>query len=348
MALLISVGWRSGFCPSLLILCFCKQLCILNHIFKKGWLSSNFDKFHVCFLMTKNVYLNSIKRCFISYNFLLFFLIRKEWKRLKSCGNLCKKCRDQVRCWGFSIWCYEPDKEEFRFYKIAIIKEIFGEFCWNFLNFQLTVKQSEVEKELCENTFNLGDSSRMLGAPEVLQFGKNFIHLIGAKRCLDVGTFTGASALAWALALPEGGEVLSFDVDHSALKKAGLPAIKKHPEIEKKITFHLGPAVDKLEDLIAKGESGKWDFAFIDADKENYPKYYQLCMKLLRSGGIIFIDNVSPRFQNPFNFRTSFLTKLLLGTLERFSCNQKTRRNEWIYQSHFRNQQIDFCRCTFE
>uniref|UniRef100_A0AC35G8A0 O-methyltransferase n=1 Tax=Panagrolaimus sp. PS1159 TaxID=55785 RepID=A0AC35G8A0_9BILA len=131
----------------------------------------------------------------------------------------------------------------------------------------------------------------MLGAPEVLQFGKNFIRLIHAKRCLDVGTFTGASALAWALALPVDGEVASFDVDHTALNAVGTPIFDKHTEIKQKIKFHLGPAIDALDKLIFDGESGKWDFAFIDADKQNYPKYYEKCMTLLRSGGVIFIDN---------------------------------------------------------
>uniref|UniRef100_A0A914PR60 O-methyltransferase n=1 Tax=Panagrolaimus davidi TaxID=227884 RepID=A0A914PR60_9BILA len=155
----------------------------------------------------------------------------------------------------------------------------------------VSVKQNEIEKELYNATFTLGKESMMLGAPEVLQFGKNFIRLIHAKRCLDVGTFTGASALAWALALPADGEVASFDLDHTALNAVGTPIFDKHTEIKQKIKFHLGPAVDALDKLIFDGESGKWDFAFIDADKQNYPKYYEKCMILLRPGGVIFIDN---------------------------------------------------------
>uniref|UniRef100_A0A915CQW8 O-methyltransferase n=1 Tax=Ditylenchus dipsaci TaxID=166011 RepID=A0A915CQW8_9BILA len=119
---------------------------------------------------------------------------------------------------------------------------------------QMTVKQTPVEKELYESTLENHVNSR----PEVLQFGQNFIHLIKAKRCLDIGTFTGSSALAWAVALPPKGQVLSFDVYHSALNK---------------------------------GEAGKWDFAFIDADKKNYTNYYKRAMVLLRAGGVIFVDN---------------------------------------------------------
>ena len=133
----------------------------------------------------------------------------------------------------------------------------------------------------------------MLGAPEVLQFGKNFIQLINAKRCLDIGTFTGASALAWAIAVPEDGEVWTFDIDHKALNDIGLPLIKKHTKLEKKINFKLGHAVESLDEMLAKKEEFKWDFAFIDADKENYINYYDRVMKLLRSGGIIMIDNVT-------------------------------------------------------
>jgi predicted O-methyltransferase YrrM len=156
---------------------------------------------------------------------------------------------------------------------------------------KLTVSQSQAEKELEDATLKNSPNYIMLGAPEVLQFGKNFIHLIGAKRALDIGTFTGASALAWAVALPSDGEVHSFDVSHDSLNSIGLPIIKKHPDLEKKITFTLAQAIDKLDELIANGESGKFDFAFIDADKINYTNYYKKCMKLLRSGGVILVDN---------------------------------------------------------
>ena len=153
------------------------------------------------------------------------------------------------------------------------------------------MNRSSVEKEIHDTTIATMKHARMLGAPEVLQLGKNFLHLIGAKRALDIGTFTGASATAWATALPDDGKVISFDVNHEALDAVGRPILKNHPELEKKITFHKGPALDALDDLIAKGESGTWDFAFIDADKENYSNYYDRIMKLLRSSGVILVDN---------------------------------------------------------
>uniref|UniRef100_A0AC34QVJ8 O-methyltransferase n=1 Tax=Panagrolaimus sp. JU765 TaxID=591449 RepID=A0AC34QVJ8_9BILA len=154
-----------------------------------------------------------------------------------------------------------------------------------------TIKQSDVEKEIQDKTLSEHRMAVMLGAPEVLHVGKNFIQLIHAKKVLDIGTFTGASAAAWATALPQDGRVLSFDVDHDSLDKIGRPIIKKYPDLEKKITFHLGPALEALDKLIADGEAGTWDFAFIDADKTNYSNYYDRVMKLLRSGGVIFVDN---------------------------------------------------------
>ncbi|GMT17278.1 hypothetical protein PFISCL1PPCAC_8575 [Pristionchus fissidentatus] len=107
-----------------------------------------------------------------------------------------------------------------------------------------------------------------------------------------LGTFTGASALAWALELPADGKVISMDVTHESLNKAGLPILDAHPELRKKIDFKLGSAVDELKSLVASGASGSFGFAFIDADKGNYSVYYDLCMELLAPGGVIMIDNI--------------------------------------------------------
>uniref|UniRef100_A0A914ZZR7 Uncharacterized protein n=1 Tax=Parascaris univalens TaxID=6257 RepID=A0A914ZZR7_PARUN len=155
----------------------------------------------------------------------------------------------------------------------------------------ISVKQDPTLQKLSENTIKNAPMAMMLGAPEVLQFGQNLIRLTHAKRALDIGTFTGASALAWALALPANGEVISMDINHENLKRYGKEFIDSKPEVSKKINFKLGPAVQTLDSLIAAGESGKWDFAFIDADKINYPNYYEKCVQLLRPGGVILIDN---------------------------------------------------------
>ncbi|VDK61818.1 unnamed protein product [Anisakis simplex] len=131
----------------------------------------------------------------------------------------------------------------------------------------------------------------MIGAPEVHQLGQLMIHLIGAKRVLDIGTYTGASALAWALALPTDGEVLTMDVSSDPFNRVGRPLIGRRAAVANKIKLSIGPAIQQLDFLINSGQSGKWDFAFIDADKGNYLNYYEKCVQLLRPGGVILIDN---------------------------------------------------------
>jgi predicted O-methyltransferase YrrM len=116
------------------------------------------------------------------------------------------------------------------------------------------------------------------------------VKLIGARRTIEIGTFTGYSALAVALALPEEGRVLACDVSREYTdiartywRKAG---------VEHKIDLRLAPALDTLDGLIAQHESGNFDFAFIDADKTGYDGYYERCLTLLRQGGLIAVDNV--------------------------------------------------------
>ncbi|CAJ0570952.1 unnamed protein product, partial [Mesorhabditis spiculigera] len=150
---------------------------------------------------------------------------------------------------------------------------------------QLTIQQEPVQIELQRETLAKHEMGRMLGAPE------HFIRLIKGKKALDVGTFTGGSALAWALALPADGQVVSMDVSHAALNSIGKPILQKAPEALKKIDFRLAPALETLDSLIASGASGTFDFAFIDADKTAYPEYYAKTMTLLRSGGVILVDN---------------------------------------------------------
>ncbi|KAF8374209.1 comt-4 [Pristionchus pacificus] len=155
-----------------------------------------------------------------------------------------------------------------------------------------TASFTPLQKELLDATLSKAHLPGMLGAPEVLEMGKSMINLNQSKKVLDIGTFTGASALAWAIELPKDGKVISMDVDHTQLEKVGLPVINKAPELKTKIDFRLGSAVDTLKSLIANGESGSFGFAFIDADKENYPNYYELCLQLLCPGGVIMVDNV--------------------------------------------------------
>ncbi|GMR40191.1 hypothetical protein PMAYCL1PPCAC_10386 [Pristionchus mayeri] len=137
-----------------------------------------------------------------------------------------------------------------------------------------------------------GEHGGMIGAPEVLEMGKSMIHLTRATKVLDIGTFTGASALAWALELPTDGQVISMDVSHEYLNKVGLPIIESAPELRAKIDFRLGSAVETLQTLFDSGAAGSFSFAFIDADKGNYSRYYELCLQLLVPGGALWHGSV--------------------------------------------------------
>ncbi|KAK2143752.1 hypothetical protein LSH36_816g00028 [Paralvinella palmiformis] len=130
----------------------------------------------------------------------------------------------------------------------------------------------------------------MLGAPESLQLLKMLCKVIGAKKTLDIGVFTGFSALSIAETLPDDGVVYAFDISEENVN-IGKP-IWKEAGVYNKIKLVIGSAVESLEKLLAEGQVGTFDFAFIDADKTNYDNYYELSLKLLRSGGLIGIDNV--------------------------------------------------------
>lgn len=141
-----------------------------------------------------------------------------------------------------------------------------------------------------EATMELGRAAGMQIAPEQGAFMALFAQSIGAKKCVEVGTFTGYSALAVALALPQNGTIDACDISDEYMARA-----KKHwaaAGVAHKIHAHIGPAADSLKALLSKGGEGAYDFAFIDADKSNYDTYYELCLRLLRPGGVVAIDNV--------------------------------------------------------
>jgi len=163
-----------------------------------------------------------------------------------------------------------------------------------------SVREPAVLRELHHETAKLPMAGMQIGADQGQLMGL-LVKLTGAKRCLEVGVFTGYSSLAVALALPPDGKVIACDVSEewTAIarrywKKAG---------VEGKIDLRLGPAVETLDRLLAEGEAGRFDFAFIDADKGNYLAYYERCLKLLRQGGLIAVDNTlwSGDVANPGN-----------------------------------------------
>lgn len=132
--------------------------------------------------------------------------------------------------------------------------------------------------------------ARMQIAPEQGQFMALLVKLTGAKRALEVGVFTGYSALSVALALPEDGELTALEIDPEPVETAR--RYWQEAGVSEKIDLRLGNAVDSLDTLLAEGREGTWDFAFIDADKENYETYFERCLALLRPGGLICVDNV--------------------------------------------------------
>lgn len=126
-------------------------------------------------------------------------------------------------------------------------------------------------------------------APEQGQFLALLVRLIGARRTIEIGVFTGYSALAVALALPEDGRVLACDVSVEYTSVAR--PYWQRAGVAHKIDLVLAPALATLDARLTAGEAGAYDFAFIDADKTNYDGYYERCLQLLRTGGLIAVDN---------------------------------------------------------
>jgi len=126
-------------------------------------------------------------------------------------------------------------------------------------------------------------------SPEQGQFMALLIRLIGARRTIEIGVFTGYSALSVALALPDDGSVLACDISDE-YTRVGQPYWAQ-AGVAPKIDLRLAPAVQTLDERLAAGEAGRYDFAFIDADKVNYDAYYEKCLRLLRTGGLIAVDN---------------------------------------------------------
>jgi caffeoyl-CoA O-methyltransferase len=127
-------------------------------------------------------------------------------------------------------------------------------------------------------------------SPEQGQFMALLVEAIGARKALEIGTFTGYSALCVALALPADGRVVCCDIDKEYTDVAR--RYWKRAGVADRIDLRLAPAVQTLDALIAEGGANGFDFAFIDADKENYDNYYERALRLVRPGGLIVIDNV--------------------------------------------------------
>ena len=153
----------------------------------------------------------------------------------------------------------------------------------------VSVREPHVLAELREETARLPGAGMQI-SPEQGQFMRLLVELMGARRTLEVGVYTGYSSLCVAQALPEDGQLVACDINAEYTQIAA--RYWQRAGLEQRIRLELGPALATLERLIAAGEAGSFDFAFIDADKENYAAYYERSLQLLRQGGLIAIDNV--------------------------------------------------------
>ncbi|HET7814804.1 MAG TPA: class I SAM-dependent methyltransferase [Candidatus Baltobacteraceae bacterium] len=152
-----------------------------------------------------------------------------------------------------------------------------------------TLREDPILRELRDVTDKHPRAGMLSGADQV-QFLQLLVRLIGAKRCIEVGVFTGYTSLAIAMAMPDEGRIVSCDISDE-FTSIGKPFWKR-AGVESKIDLRLAPATETLDALIANGESGTYDFAYIDADKSGYDAYYERLLQLLRPNGLIGIDNV--------------------------------------------------------
>ncbi|MGD8976709.1 MAG: class I SAM-dependent methyltransferase [Gammaproteobacteria bacterium] len=153
---------------------------------------------------------------------------------------------------------------------------------------EISLREAPVLAELRRRTADHPQVNMQI-SPEQGQLMALLVRLLGARRCLEIGVFTGYSSLAVALALPPDGRVIACDVSEEFTRiarefwdKAG---------VANKIDLRLAPALETLEELLGQGQAGSYDFAFIDADKGHYMAYYEKSLELIRPGGLIAVDN---------------------------------------------------------
>ncbi|HEX7466384.1 MAG TPA: class I SAM-dependent methyltransferase [Usitatibacter sp.] len=151
-----------------------------------------------------------------------------------------------------------------------------------------SLREHPVQRELREATRGMPHGGMQIG-PEQGQLMALLVRMLGARRTIEIGVFTGYSALSVALALPPEGRVVACDVSEEWTAIAKRYWAKAG--VAERIDLRIAPALQTLDGLVAAGESGGYDFAFIDADKSNYPAYYERCLALVRKGGLIAVDN---------------------------------------------------------
>lgn len=150
-------------------------------------------------------------------------------------------------------------------------------------------RESDVARRLRAETAQLSQARMQIG-PDQAALLAQLVRSIGARRCIEIGTFTGMSALAVATALPDDGRLVCCDIN--AEWTAIARRYWQEAGVAGRIDLRLAPAADTLRELLDGGAAGSFDFAFIDADKSGYGDYYEACLQLLRDGGLIALDNM--------------------------------------------------------
>ena len=154
---------------------------------------------------------------------------------------------------------------------------------------EVSLRETDVQIRLREATRSLPGSIMQI-PPEQGQFMALLAELTGARRCIEIGVYTGYSALCVALALPKNGKLIACDIDSSNTQIA--QHYWREAGVESVIELRLGAAKETLNQLIDQGGSGSYDMAFIDADKTEYSEYYETLITLLRPRGLLIADNI--------------------------------------------------------
>lgn len=151
------------------------------------------------------------------------------------------------------------------------------------------VREPQILARLREETVSHPQAVMQI-PPEQGQLFDLLVKLTGARRAIEIGVFTGYSSLATALALPDNGKLIACDISEEFTAVAR--RYWKLAGVDQKIELRIGPAIETLDRLIASGARDSFDFAFIDADKTSYASYYERCLALIRTGGLILLDNM--------------------------------------------------------
>lgn len=144
-------------------------------------------------------------------------------------------------------------------------------------------------QELREETQKLSNSGMQI-SPEQGQLMAMLVKLVNARKIVEIGTFTGYSSTVMALAMPEDSQLIAFDISEEYTRTAR--RFWKKAGVDQRVKLVLGNAKESLKDFLQTGEQESVDLAFIDADKSSYAEYYECCLKLIRPGGLILVDNV--------------------------------------------------------